>query len=195
MTAPATGGTDALAPRLLVLVDRALKWADQAGIVGAALAFAGVMAITVVDVVSRYGLGAPLTWSFDLITNYLLVAGFFLAVSAAQANRQHVNIDLFARMMPPRLRSAVLIPGYGAAIVFVAVIAWSSATDLIGAWKGNLVMDGVIAWPRWPTYLLVTLGTGLLAFRLSVECIALFVGALGASSVGGEFMTGPNGGR
>ena len=183
------------APKVWTVLDRALGRVERVGIAVAALAFAAVMAVTVVDIVSRYALHAPLTWSFDLITNYLLVAGFFLAVSAAQANRQHVNIDLFARMMPPRLRAAVLIPGYSAAIVFVAIIAWAAATAFIGAWNSNLVMDGVIAWPRWPTYLLVTLGAGLLAFRLCVDCIAHFVAASGNSSLDGGTMTGPNGGH
>lgn len=194
MTAPRTDPAGARLPGRLAPVDRALRWAEWAGIAGASLAFAAVMAVTVADVVSRYGFHAPLTWSFDLITNYLLVAGFFLAVSAAQAHRQHINIDIFARMLPARLRCGVLVPGYAAAIVFVTIIAWSSASDFIGAWTGNLVMDGVIAWPRWPTYLLVALGTALLAIRLSIECVALVAGAWSGGSASGDTTTARNGG-
>lgn len=40
-------------------------------------------------------------------------------------------------------------------------------------------MDGVIAWPRWPTYLLVAFGSALMAFRLATEVLANLLRSLG----------------
>jgi len=168
--------------RIIALLDRALASIERLGVAVAAVAFAAMMIVTVVDVVGRYALNSPLTWSFDLITAYLLVAGFFLAISATQANRQHINIDLIARSLPPRLRAALLAPAFATAVVFVLVIAWAGTAGFLDAWNKNLVMDGVIPWPRWPTYLLVALGAGLLALRLTIDCLALVVTAAGGAT-------------
>lgn len=168
--------------RFLAVLDNALAKIEWVGIALAAAAFAAMMAVTVIDVIGRYALNAPLTWSFDLITSYLLVAGFFLAISATQANRQHINIDLIPRSLPPRLRAALLAPAFAMAVVFVFVIAWTGADGFQKAWRNNLVMDGVIPWPRWPTYLLVAVGAGLLTLRLVVDCLALIVTAAGGET-------------
>ena len=167
---------------IVAFLDRALTTIERLGIAIAAVAFAAMMIVTVIDVVGRYGLNSPLTWSFDLITAYLLVAGFFLAISATQANRQHISIDLIARSLPPRLRATLLAPAFVMAVVFVLVIAWSGTVGFLDAWNKNLVMDGVIPWPRWPTYLLVAVGAGLLGLRLIIDCLALVVTAAGGAT-------------
>lgn len=167
---------------LLAVMDGALAKLEWVGIALAAIAFAAMMSVTVIDVFGRYALNAPLTWSFDLMTGYLLVAGFFLAISAAQASRQHISIDLFARMMPRRLRAALLMPAFALAVVFIVIVAWSAGIALVEAWRGNLVMDGIIPWPSWPTHLLVAFGAGLLALRLGTDCLTLAFIATGGDA-------------
>lgn len=168
--------------RFVAAFDGVLSKIEWIGVALAAAAFTAMMTVTVVDVICRYALNSPLTWSFDLITAYLLVAGFFLAISAAQASRQHINIDLIARSLPPRLRAALLAPAFALAVVLVFIIAWAGTVEFLDAWRNNLVMDGVIPWPRWPTYLLVAVGAGLLALRLVVDCLALIVVAAGGET-------------
>jgi TRAP-type C4-dicarboxylate transport system permease small subunit len=145
----------------------------------AAIAFALMMFVTVADVVGRYGFNRPLTWSFDLMTQYLMVAGFFLVISAAQASRQHVQIDLIARRLPPRVRAAALVPAYALACLMIAVIALTGWYGFERAWTRGLVMDGIIAWPRWPTYLMVAAGAALLSARLAIETLAHVIRAFG----------------
>lgn len=164
---------------ILRLADRFLRACEAAGIAIAAVAFALMMFVTVIDVVGRYGFNRPLTWSFDLTTQYLMVAGFFLAISAAQASRQHVSIDVIARKMPPRVQAALLVPACVLACILMVVIAWAGWQGFMRAWSRGLVMDGVIAWPRWPTYLLVAFGSALMAFRLATEVLANLLRSLG----------------
>lgn len=172
--APQVPGTERRGEVIRVLhhAERALRALEAAGMALAAVAFAAMMFVTVVDVVGRYGFNRPLTWSFDLMTQYLMVGGFFLVISAAQASRQHVSIDLIARRLPPRVRAAALAPAFALACLMMAVIAWTGWFGFQRAWSRGLVMDGIIAWPRWPTYLMVAAGSALLAARLAVEALA-----------------------
>ena len=154
---------------LLDRLERPLRVLERIGMIAAGTAFATMMLVTVADVVMRYGFNAPLSWTFELISSYLMVAAFFLAVSATQARRQHVNVDIVARNLPERLRCALSVLAGLAVIVLVALIWWGGAVGFHEAWQRQLVMDGQIPWPRWPTYLLIPVGLGLLLARLLIE--------------------------
>ena len=169
MTVPEWATFDSLA--------RALGRLERAGLFVAGAAFIAMMLVTVADVVMRYLFNSPLTWSFDLITNYLMAAGFFLAVSATQARRQHVNVDVLARLMPDRLRAAIMAAAGVAVVILFALIWWTGAVQFWEAWSKGLVLDGTIPWPRWPTYLLIPLGLTLMVPRLLLDLAGDFAAA------------------
>lgn len=165
----------------MTAIERLLAAIERVALFAAALTFFAMMAVTVVDVVMRYAFNAPLTWSFELIGTYLMAAAFFLAVSATQARKQHVNVDVFARLLPPRLQAGALALAGVLVIVMFALIWWAGAASFWEAWRDGLASDGAIAWPLWPVYLLVPLGLTPLLGRLALELVAECRRALGAA--------------
>ncbi len=164
--------------RLLSSLELPLARLEQLGLFVAGLAFAAMMLVTVLDVVMRYVFNAPLSWSFELISSYLMVGAFFLAVSATQAQRQHVNVDVIARHLPQRLRCGLAVLSGCATILLFALIWWAGAQGFWEAWHKNLVMDGEIPWPRWPTYLMIPIGLGLMLPRLTLGVAGDLLAAL-----------------
>jgi TRAP-type C4-dicarboxylate transport system permease small subunit len=180
---------------LLDRLERPLFLLERAGLFVASLTFAAMMLVTVADVAMRYALNAPFSWAFELISSYLMVAAFFLALSATQARRQHVNVDILARNLPERLRCALAVPAGCAVIVLFTLIWWTGAEGFWEAWQKNLVMDGQIPWPRWPTYLLIPVGLGLMLPRLVLELAGDAVAALtGDLRMASHRRTGTHGG-
>ncbi len=165
----------------MIAFSRLLDLIDRVALFAASLTFLAMMGVTVVDVVMRYALNAPLTWSFELIGTYLMAAAFFLAVSATQAKKQHVNVDVIAQLLPPRLRAAALVVAGIFVIVMFALIWWAGAASFWEAWRDGLASDGAIAWPLWPVYLLVPLGLTPLLGRLALELVAECRRAMGAA--------------
>ena len=74
--------------------------------VGAVLMLA-MMLLVVADVSLRYLFNAPLAWSYEVITSYLMPGVFFLAVSHTLEVHAHVAVDLLHQRMRQRLRLAV----------------------------------------------------------------------------------------
>ncbi|MCL4746393.1 MAG: TRAP transporter small permease [Burkholderiaceae bacterium] len=169
---------------LLAALERPLVALERIGLFVAGFAFAAMMLVTVVDVVLRYAFNSPLSWSFELISSYLMVGAFFLAVSATQARRQHVFVDLLARNFPERLRCVLAVPAGCAVILVFALIWWAGALNFWEAWQKSLVLDGLIPWPRWPTYLLIPIGLGLMLPRLALE-----VAGDALAAVSGDLLT------
>ncbi len=136
--------------------------------VGAVLLLA-MMLLVVADVVLRYLFNAPLTWSYEVITSYLMPGVFFLAVSHALKVHAHVAVDLLHHRMGRRLRFAVhAVLGMLAAPVFAfaAVVAAQKTWAEFAA--GDVSTSG-LGVPSWSVSALLPLGFGLLALRLLLD--------------------------
>jgi TRAP-type C4-dicarboxylate transport system permease small subunit len=152
--------------RGLMAAERVLGVLDKAAMLVVAIALAGIMCVTIVDVIGRYGFNSPLEWAFTLISSYLLVAAFFLSVSYTFRQKGHVNVDIFHSRLPPRARNAVTAGTELLAVVFIGIIFWQGVLTTWNAWGDKLVEFGIISWPTWASKIFVPLGTGLLVARL-----------------------------
>lgn len=94
---------------------------------GSALLLA-LMAVTVIDVIGRYILGAPLAGAFEL-TELLLCAMVFAALPLVSRAGGHVEVDLLVGLLPERAARA-----FG---LFAAIV--SAVALLYFAWRLALV--------------------------------------------------------
>ena len=85
--------------------------------------FAGMFACVIAQVVFRYFLGNPLTWS-DELARYLFIWCAFLGWIVAARRRTHLGVDVVATRLPPRGAAALRLAGALAAIAFAAVLAF-----------------------------------------------------------------------
>lgn len=154
-------------------IDRAIAALEDAAMVVVVAALFAVMAVTVADVVMRYGFNAPLPFAYDLITQYLLVAAFFLALSYTLRAGGHMNVDmLLVAIRSPRARAALRAIGDALAIVFFLALlyaGWSTAHD---SWVRGDRLTGPLPWPVWLSQVFVPLGVALLLLRLGYRVAA-----------------------
>jgi TRAP-type mannitol/chloroaromatic compound transport system permease small subunit len=135
--------------RLLRQIDRLSALAMGAAVVlGAAL-----IAVMLLEVVMRYGLGRPLIWSQE-VTGILNACMFLSAAAPALRAGQHVTVGILADRLAPRLRHAILAVALG--LMFL-----SGEVDEVSPWRHVL----------WPFYAAIALA--LLPFVLQVAAEAL----------------------
>lgn len=133
---------------------------------GASACLFAIMIIVFADVAMRYLLNSPLAWSYDLISLYLMVGVFFLALSVTQRDQHHVRVDILAARCPPRARHAMELIGNAlTAVVMFAILVRGSAKAWSN-WHSDAVVAGAIPWPTWLTAVFVPIGVGLLLLRL-----------------------------
>lgn len=153
-------------------LSRALAAAESAYMLVAGTCFAAIVLIIAADVVCRYFFNSPFAWSYELIAHYLMVAVFFMAISATQARGQNIDITLISHMLPPRLRVALLGLCMLLAAGFVLLITLTGWTTFADAWESGAATVGAISWVKWPAYIFIPAGAALLTLRLFVEAIA-----------------------
>lgn len=132
----------------------------------AAAAMFVVMIVVFTDVGMRYGLNSPMSWTYDVVTLYLLSALFFFALAPTWRDGRHIRIDIALRFLPDRARAACDLIGALLALALTIGFLERGIAITWDAWTENRVTPGAYDWPSWASLCLMPLGMALLAARL-----------------------------
>lgn len=124
-----------------------------------------IMTVMVADVALRYFAGAPLQWAYDFIGRYLMVAVFFLTLGLAQREGDNIVVDVVVKLLPVRVHHGICFVGYMAASAVLMLVSYEGAKMTFVAWRNSEVLAGAVAWPTWPSAILVPIGAITLVFR------------------------------
>jgi TRAP-type C4-dicarboxylate transport system permease small subunit len=96
------------------ILDKSLAWLVGAG-------YAVMVMVGFAQVVFRYVLASPLSWSEELV-RYVFVWSVFLTAAIAFNQNAHIVIDFLVGFYPSRLRRAARLVSSGCAFVAVAIV-------------------------------------------------------------------------
>ena len=148
------------------------------GLVGGLLIVVSCVAISY-EVMSRYYLKAPHTWSLEF-NIFLLVAATFLAAGFTQTHRGHVGTEVLESVMSPRWNRLRMLTGDILSLVlcaFIGVKVWQYAWQ---AWSEGWTTDSVWAPHLWIPYSLMGAGLTL----ITAEYVVQVVEAIGRGDLG-----------
>jgi TRAP-type C4-dicarboxylate transport system permease small subunit len=152
-----------------------------------AVAIAAIMLVVTLDATLRYVMSSPLTWSYELIGLYLMVAVFFLALPDTLNHHGHIAVDIFQRLIPLRIRHLLLGLGYGLSTWIMILITWGAGQRLKTAFLQDERIAAVVPWPTWIAYLLVAVGSAAMVLR----CLVRVYGHLASAAIGREMVDMP----
>ncbi len=136
--------------------------------IGGAMLFA-LMCVVVADVALRYLFNAPLQWSYQVISSYLMPGLFFMAVSHTLKSHAHVAVDIVHNYVSRRTRYAfelictlVATPVFALCAVVSAQNTWKDFADAAVSTSG-------LAVPTWTVSVMLPVGFGMLTLRLALN--------------------------
>lgn len=132
-----------------------------------ALACAALVVILgsyIVEVVARYGLGRPTTWSADLV-NYALCATIFLAMPEITRNAGHVAITSLIEKLSPEHQQWLARGLAFCGALLCALTTWIAGGAALGQAQGGIETVAAFTIPKWWLTGLVTYGFGLSALH------------------------------
>ncbi|WP_010140004.1 TRAP transporter small permease [Oceanicola sp. S124] len=86
-----------------------------------------VVATTLAQILMRYAFNAPLIWSEEFV-RLLIVWITFIGASAVCYDGRHLNVEVFLKAAPPRLRQVMRLTNAVISLGFLAVLGWHSIT-------------------------------------------------------------------
>ncbi|MEM9843384.1 MAG: TRAP transporter small permease [Pseudomonadota bacterium] len=125
------------------------------GLAGGALCLA--VCLYVFEVVMRYGLGSPTTWSVEGV-QYALAVLIFCALPDITRRNAHVTIEIVPEMLPPTV--ALWLGRLTAALASVAcaVAGWIIAGEALRQFDRGLMTNAANPIPRWWITAVIALG-------------------------------------
>ena len=135
----------------MFILKMAERMSDIAGVIAALLTIP-LIASLVYEVFSRYVLGSPTYWVYEV--SYMLMGSIFaLAMGYALKIKQHVSVDLIYARLSARSKAVVDVIGYcafGFAVWWMTIELFAS---VINAYQNGEV-TGKSAWSPvvWPVY-------------------------------------------
>jgi TRAP-type mannitol/chloroaromatic compound transport system permease small subunit len=116
----------------------------------AALLIVPLVLATCWEVFSRYVMGAPTVWAYEV--GYILTGSHFL-LGLAYTLREglHIRIDVFTGSMSPRTRALIDIVAYAIVLPLLAWLAWMLLQYLVAGYaRGERSGQSALNLPVWP---------------------------------------------
>lgn len=149
-------------------VEMALFWLACAALIA-------MMALVSADVIARYIFNAPLTFQFELTTNYLMVMVATLALPWCSRRGALIRLSVIGRFLSVRGRNLLHAFNAVLAAAVLLAIAWFSGVRTLDKYVGGDAIFGVIDWPVWLSLIWVPLGCAMLALRLLIDALVRVV--------------------
>jgi TRAP-type C4-dicarboxylate transport system permease small subunit len=116
----------------------------------AGLVLLAIIALTMVEVVSRYVLNNPLILS-DEFGGYAMVAISFLGMAYCAMERSHIRITFIVEALSARRAGAIRLFTLALGVLFVAVSAWVSWQFLADSFTRDMRSNSLLMLPlKWP---------------------------------------------
>lgn len=161
--------------RLAVQADRRLGAVERGLSLGAASLVLILTLLTAVEVISRYLLNRPIPGTWEL-SQLMLVGIVFLGLADGQAGGRHVRVELFIGRLDPGVRRWLELLALALGLGVFVLILWAGARDTWRAWEIGDYTLGSVAFPVWPSKLMVPVGSLFLTLRFAIQIVQTIAG-------------------
>lgn len=158
--------------RVIRRIDNGVAIVEDLALLSGCLSLFLIMLVKAVDVTLRYFVNYPLEWSYGLISHYLLVAAFFLAMPYTYRVGGHVNVDVVVRSLAPPLQSALRVLTILLSLLLFAVMLYEGLILTGRSWAGTEIMPDFYNWPSWTSNVFLPVGIILVEARIALQLAA-----------------------
>ena len=127
-----------------------------------------MMVLTTLDVVLRYIFNSPLPGVY-ILCEMLMIGAVYPAAAYVQQQKGHVRVDVVIERIKGIPHSTLELSTLFLALLSFGLVCWQSGHLAWEAWITGDHEMGLVEYPYWPAKTVMTLGIGLLCFRLATD--------------------------
>lgn len=120
------------------------------------------------EVIARYLFNSPTLYSVEL-SEYLLILLAFIAAGWVMQEDRHVRMQSFVQLLPERVQHFLACLTSCIVFLFCGVLIWYGFKAAYIAWRGEYHSSSLLNMPMWIPYLIIPLGSQLLALQVIVQ--------------------------
>jgi TRAP-type C4-dicarboxylate transport system permease small subunit len=135
-------------------------------------ALAVLLALVVVQIVTRYVLNGPLGEVVSITETYLMPAMVFFAIAALQRHDGHIRVDLLYVVFKGRTKQVIDLIILVASAAFWIFVIYASATETLFSLRMDYEVSRTLPFPQWTALVVVPLGGALILIRLLLQSVS-----------------------
>ena len=138
------------------------------GAVGSEICLVLLLTLVFHEVVARYIFNKPTLYSVEF-SEYLLIFLAFMAAAWVLQEDKHVRMQSILHLFPKRIQHLLISLNSCIVLLFCAILVWQGSKAAYIAWRGGYHSSSLLNTPMWIPYLIIPLGSLLLALQLIVH--------------------------
>jgi TRAP-type C4-dicarboxylate transport system permease small subunit len=146
------------------LVNRVIEGFEDL-VVAVGLAIATIA--TIAEVIARFVFSTSTGTGGELTTIFIIWAAMIGAAVAARSG-VHIGVDVLVKQMPAPAAKLIVLASLLISALFTGWVAWLGI-GLVQFSYGTQQQTMELLWPRWPLFLSVPVGMGLMTYHLLQE--------------------------
>lgn len=140
----------------------------------AAVMLAAITVLVVASAIGRYLFATPIPDAFDL-SRLLIGAAIMWGFASVGYRGSHIKVELFAEMLPARIRRVVDLFAWTALLLFTGLLCWKMLARVMSArTSGEATMD--LRLDAWPVMALIWAGVCVSLFTILARLILIATG-------------------
>lgn len=148
-----------------------VRWIAQALALLGGVALVLMMLQTVADLLMSRLFDSPIEGNLEVVSAYHMVLVVFLPLAIVELRHEHINADLFVRMLPSSLQRAIYVGGCLLSLAFFGVLGWQTLLDAMQAREINEVMMGSAYVSIWPAKFALPIGFFAIELAVMVQIL------------------------
>ena len=117
-----------------------------------------------IDVGSRYFLGKPITWVYE-VTEYILLMVPCLGMAWLARQDGHVAIDVLTSRLSAVVQRRLAAGVFVLVALVCAFVAWWGGVVTLQSYRANATIENVLQTPQWLIYVCIPAGFALTALE------------------------------
>lgn len=133
--------------------ERVIHWINRILLVIGCIFMAIMMLHITLDVVVRFGWNGSIVGTLETVSYYHIVIAVFLPLGYVELKNEHIQVDLFAQMMPRQVQLFLYLFSCVLGLIFFGVLTYQSFLDAL---RSTQRLETIMAnflfyiWPaRW----------------------------------------------
>jgi TRAP-type C4-dicarboxylate transport system permease small subunit len=135
----------------------------------AALAIAAVVALMVLssgDAIARYFLNGSIAGAYEFSSEYLIIAAIYLSLQTAYRDGGFVRIGLLLERASTKVKCWLNAIAHFVSTAVCVFLTFAACLKAYKVFHEGSLSGGVIQYPLWPAYTMLTVGMAVMALRL-----------------------------
>ena len=150
-------------------MEKVLRGCERVMLYVSTLSTFALMLLTTADAGGRYLFNRPITGAYEFTTNYLMIAGVFMAVCYGYRQGAYIRVTLLADRLSPPVKLVVNHFVQGVSLLYGFLLVFATYRQTLRVFEMHTTLSSLDFIPVGPAYVIVPVGLFFMSLAMLLD--------------------------